>query len=79
LGKESTVFSMGGYTAQELHESAQNYFFLERIKTIWTQPKTRKKLEKSNKDDAIEKKEPIYEKNLKNKKQFSSEILINLE
>jgi uncharacterized LabA/DUF88 family protein len=35
MGKKTIVASLGGYTAQELHESADNYFFLERISTIW--------------------------------------------
>ncbi|GAB4149517.1 MAG: hypothetical protein OHK0017_13670 [Patescibacteria group bacterium] len=33
--RTTVILSMGGYTAQELHESATNYFFLERIKSIW--------------------------------------------
>ena len=35
MGKKTIVASLGGYTAQELHESADNYFFLERISAIW--------------------------------------------
>jgi uncharacterized LabA/DUF88 family protein len=35
MGKKTIVASLGGYTAPELHESADNYFFLERISTVW--------------------------------------------
>ncbi len=41
IGKKTIVASLGGYTAQELHESADNYFFLERISTIWKKNQSR--------------------------------------
>jgi uncharacterized LabA/DUF88 family protein len=35
LDKQTIIMSLGGYTAQELHESAANFFFLERIESVW--------------------------------------------
>ena len=53
MGKKTIVASLGGYTAQELHESADNYFFLERISTIWK--KSYEKQDKKTIDEADQK------------------------
>jgi len=55
IGKKTIVISLGGYTAPELHDSADNYFFMERVSSIWkparrktsnpTTPKTQTKSE----------------------------------
>lgn len=48
LGKKTIVISLGGYTAPELHDSADNYFFMERVNTIWKpiQKRSKKQPEK---------------------------------
>jgi|GEM_PF-2947012 len=35
LGKKTIVISIGGFTSYELHQEADSYFFLNRIKNIW--------------------------------------------
>ena len=58
MGKKTIVASLGGYTAPELHESADNYFFLERISTVWKPQRSKTKtanLQDSDTDEKIEK------------------------
>jgi len=38
-GKKSIVLGIGGFTSYELHQEADNYFFLNRISKVWQTPK----------------------------------------
>ena len=38
-GKKSIVLGIGGFTSFELHQEADNYFFLNRISKVWQTPK----------------------------------------
>lgn len=55
MGKKTIVASLGGYTAPELHESADNYFFLERISTVW-KPQRNKSKTPNSKESVTNKK-----------------------
>jgi len=58
LDKKTIVASLGGYTAPELHESADNYFFLERISTVWKPQRNKTKpsnLENQDNETKIDK------------------------
>jgi uncharacterized LabA/DUF88 family protein len=39
LGKETIVIGVGGFTSFELHNEADEYFFLNRIREVWATPK----------------------------------------
>ena len=38
-GKRTIVIATGGFTSYELHQQAHNYFFLNRISSIWRTPR----------------------------------------
>jgi uncharacterized LabA/DUF88 family protein len=42
LGKQTIILGIGGFTSYELHQEADNYFFLNRIAEVWQKP-TRKR------------------------------------
>lgn len=44
-GKKSIVLGIGGFTSYELHQEADNYFFLNRISKVWQTPGKLKTLE----------------------------------
>jgi uncharacterized LabA/DUF88 family protein len=41
LGKKTIILGVGGFTSYELHQEADNYFFLNRIQEVWKKPRTR--------------------------------------
>ncbi len=42
LGKDTIILGVGGFTSYELHQEADNYFFLNRIRDVWSRPRKRK-------------------------------------
>jgi uncharacterized LabA/DUF88 family protein len=42
-GKRIIVIGTGGFTSYELHQQAHNYFFLNRISSIWQKQRKPKK------------------------------------
>lgn len=41
LGKDTIILGVGGFTSYELHQEADNYFFLNRIRDVWSRPRKR--------------------------------------
>lgn len=41
IAKKTIVLSVGGFTSYELHHNADNYFFLNRIASLWRSPKNK--------------------------------------
>ncbi|NJL96356.1 NYN domain-containing protein [Candidatus Gracilibacteria bacterium] len=46
LGRETIIIGIGGFTSYELHQEASDYFFLNRITSVWQKPRSRKKTTK---------------------------------
>ena len=40
LGKQTVVIGVGGFTSYELHKEVNEYFFFNRIRSVWQSPKT---------------------------------------
>jgi hypothetical protein len=60
-GKQVISISSGGFASSELHEQVDHYFFLDRIREIWQNPKQPVKTSKiavSTKSKANKKKSP---------------------
>lgn len=47
-GKTIIVLGIGGFTSYELHQVADNYFFLNRISKVWQTPRKSKDVKKDN-------------------------------
>lgn len=43
LGKKTIILGVGGFTSYELHQEADNYFFLNRISHVWRKTDKRQK------------------------------------
>lgn len=43
LKKRTIILGVGGFTSFELHKQADNYFFLNRIKSVWYKPQRGRK------------------------------------
>lgn len=41
LKKKTIILGVGGFTSYELHQEADNYFFLNRIQEVWKKPRQR--------------------------------------
>ena len=41
LKKRSVILGVGGFTSYDLHQQADNYFFLNRIQEVWKKPRQR--------------------------------------
>lgn len=78
MGKTSIILSLGGFTSYELHQDADNYFFLNRISNVWKRPKNtvvNKDLEIQSKEYVVfidqladNEEKPFKKKKIKNKK-----------
>jgi uncharacterized LabA/DUF88 family protein len=42
IGKDTIILGIGGFTSYELHQEADNYFFLNRIYDVWSGGRNRK-------------------------------------
>ena len=47
MGKDTIILGVGGFTSYELHQEADNYFFLNRIMEVWSNRQKKKSRVKS--------------------------------
>ena len=47
MGKDTIILGVGGFTSYELHQEADNYFFLNRIMDVWSNRQKKKSRVKS--------------------------------
>jgi uncharacterized protein (TIGR00288 family) len=53
LSKKTIILGVGGFTSYELHQEADNYFFLNRISNVWQKQK-KSQSKKQNKNSNIQ-------------------------